>query len=184
MKRVQIIKKQAISAFDPRVIEVTGISMMLPAQCAEHTTENLPGCDCNDKTIEELAAASMDIQANCAAVDSVGIFVFGRSMTNVNHDFIGNALNYTLVTEFNAAWFYKFGIETLKLEDKFNEKPASTRLRTSCRASTTRNWRRQVNKPSITSRRSRIYGKTDTWSKLLGQIEGRNALSHFGRGLG
>jgi aldehyde:ferredoxin oxidoreductase len=122
VKRVPVIKKQAISAYDPRVIEVTGISMMLTAQGADHTAGNLPGYDCKDKTTEELTAASMDIQANCAAVDSVGICVFGRSVTNVNHDFIVNALNDALGTEFDTKWFYDFGIETLKLEDEFNEK--------------------------------------------------------------
>ena len=93
VKRVPVIKKQGISAYDPRVIEVTGISMMLTAQGADHTAGNLPAYDCKDKSTEELTRASMDIQTNCAAVDSLGICVFGRSVTNVNHDFIVEALN-------------------------------------------------------------------------------------------
>ena len=32
VSRVPVIKKQAISAYDPRVIEVTGITMMVTAQ--------------------------------------------------------------------------------------------------------------------------------------------------------
>ena len=116
VKRVPVIKKQGISAYDPRVIEVTGISMMLTAQGADHTAGNLPAYDCKDKTTEELTRASMDIQTNCAAVDSLGICVFGRSVTNVNHDFIVEALNNALGTELDTKWFYDFGIETLKLE--------------------------------------------------------------------
>ena len=42
VKRVPVIKKQAISAYDPRVIEVTGVSMMVTAQGADHTTGNAP----------------------------------------------------------------------------------------------------------------------------------------------
>jgi aldehyde:ferredoxin oxidoreductase len=122
VKRVPVIKKQGISAYDPRVIEVTGISMMLTAQGADHTAGNLPAYDCKDKTTEELTRASMDIQTNCAAVDSLGICVFGRSVTNVNHNFIVEALNNALGTELDTKWFYDFGIETLKLEDEFNEK--------------------------------------------------------------
>ena len=122
VKRVPVIKKQGISAYDPRVIEVTGISMMLTAQGADHTAGNLPAYDCKDKTTEELTRASMDIQTNCAAVDSLGICVFGRSVTNVTHDFIVEALNNALGTELDTKWFYDFGIETLKLEDEFNEK--------------------------------------------------------------
>ena len=121
VRRVPVIKKQGISAYDPRVIEVTGISMMLTAQGADHTAGNLPGYDCKDKTTEELTRASMDIQTNCAAVDSLGICVFGRSVTNVNHDFVIEALNNALGTNFDVEWFYRFGIETLQLEDEFNK---------------------------------------------------------------
>ena len=40
----------------------------------------------------------------------------------MNHDFIVEALNNALGTELDTKWFYDFGIETLKLEDEFNEK--------------------------------------------------------------
>src|SRR5713226_528991 len=42
VRRVPVIKKQAISAYDPRVVEATGISMMATAQGADHTAGNLP----------------------------------------------------------------------------------------------------------------------------------------------
>ncbi|MCP5036792.1 MAG: aldehyde ferredoxin oxidoreductase, partial [Rhodobacteraceae bacterium] len=48
MKRVPVIKKQAISAYDPRVIEGTGVSMMLTAQGADHTVGNLPSLKTSD----------------------------------------------------------------------------------------------------------------------------------------
>ncbi|MDP6389760.1 MAG: aldehyde ferredoxin oxidoreductase C-terminal domain-containing protein [Alphaproteobacteria bacterium] len=121
VKRVPVVKKQAISAYDPRVIEVTGISMMLTAQGADHTAGNLPGYKCEGTTTEELTEASMDIQMNCAAVDSLGICVFGRSVTNVNHDFITNALNDALGTDLEPAFFTRMGREVLELEAEFNE---------------------------------------------------------------
>src|SRR5262245_28292722 len=42
VQRVPVIKKQAISAYDPRVVEATGITMMATAQGADHTAGNLP----------------------------------------------------------------------------------------------------------------------------------------------
>ena len=42
VSRVPVIKKQAISAYDPRVVEATGITMMATAQGADHTAGNLP----------------------------------------------------------------------------------------------------------------------------------------------
>ena len=80
--RVPVIKKQGISAYDPRIIEVTGISMMVTAQGADHTTGNIPAFVCDGKTTEELTEASLDIQALCAAADSLGLCLFGRSVTN------------------------------------------------------------------------------------------------------
>src|SRR5690606_15757417 len=40
VKRVPVIKKQAISAYDPRVVEATGVTMMVTAQGADHTAGN------------------------------------------------------------------------------------------------------------------------------------------------
>jgi aldehyde:ferredoxin oxidoreductase len=121
VKRVPVIKKQAISAYDPRVIDVTGISMMLTAQGADHTAGNLPGYDCKDKTTEELTAANV-YPSQLRGCRQCRHLRLRAVVTNVNHDFIVNALNDTPGAEFDAAWFYKFGIKTLKLEDEFNEK--------------------------------------------------------------
>ena len=49
--RLPVIKKQALSAYDPRVIEVTGISMMVTAQGADHTAGNVPKLKTVDKDL-------------------------------------------------------------------------------------------------------------------------------------
>ena len=121
IKRLPVIKNQALSAYDPRVIEVTGISMMLTAQGADHTTGNLPTFECAGKSTEELALESLKIQAKCAAVDSLGICVFGRSVTNVNPDLIVTAINDAVGTTFETEFFDRLGKETLALEEKFNK---------------------------------------------------------------
>ncbi|MBT6094380.1 MAG: aldehyde ferredoxin oxidoreductase [Rhodospirillaceae bacterium] len=120
-KRVPVIKKQAISAYDPRVVEVTGISMMTTAQGADHTTGNLPAYTGRDDNVEELVELSMDAQVNCAAGDSLGLCVFGRSVTNVNHPMIVEALNDALGTNLGNDFLRQLGRETLALEDRFNE---------------------------------------------------------------
>ena len=91
--RVPVIKKQAISAYDPRVIEVTGISMMLTAQGADHTVGNAPSFKCDDKSIAELVAESLRMQINSAVADSFGLCVFGRSVTDDNLKLIADAIN-------------------------------------------------------------------------------------------
>ena len=79
--RVPVIKKQAISAYDPRVVEATGITMMVTAQGADHTAGNLPVLDCSDMPLEDIVAASLEAQAQYAASDALGLCIFGRSVT-------------------------------------------------------------------------------------------------------
>ena len=126
IERVPVIKKQAISAYDPRAIEVTGISMMLTAQGADHTAGNLPTEDCKGKSTEELTEASLNIQVKCAAVDSLGLCVFGRSVTNVNPELIVTALNDALGTGLATEFFARLGRETLELEETFNKRVGFT----------------------------------------------------------
>ena len=124
--RVPVIKKQGISAYDPRVIEVTGISMMVTAQGADHTTGNLPAFKCDDKTTEELTEASLDIQALCASADSLGLCLFGRSVTNENTEVIVDALNRAHGTELDAGFYRRLGLETLRDEWEFNKQAGFT----------------------------------------------------------
>ena len=120
VERIPVIKRQAISAYDPRVIEVTGLTMMMTAQGADHTAGNLPSYDCTGKSVEELVAVSLDIQVMCAAVDSLGLCVFGRSVTNEQLDFIVQAINDAHGVELPTSFFIELGKETLRLENKFN----------------------------------------------------------------
>jgi aldehyde:ferredoxin oxidoreductase len=125
-KRVPVIKGQAISAYDPRVVEVTCVSMMTTAQGADHTTGNLPAYTGREDGIDKLVDLSLDTQVNCAAGDSIGICVFGRSVTNINHALIIDALNDALGTELPGDFLRQLGRETLMLEDEFNKRAGFT----------------------------------------------------------
>ena len=120
VERVPVIKQQAISAYDPRVIEVTGISMMLTAQGADHTAGNVPTMDCKGKQLGELIAASLQSQVNTAAADSLGLCVFGRSVTDTNVELVVNAINDAHGTELEPSFFENLGRETLQMEHEFN----------------------------------------------------------------
>jgi aldehyde:ferredoxin oxidoreductase len=120
VKRVPVVKKQAISAYDPRVIEVTGVTMMATAQGADHTAGNVPRMQTSDKDVDEIVDASMEAQVLSAAADSLGLCIFGRSVTNTNLDMIAEAINSAVGTSYSADFFETLGRETLKLEDEFN----------------------------------------------------------------
>ena len=124
--RIPTIKKQGISAYDPRVAEVTGISMMLTAQGADHTAGNLPAYQSVGKTTAELVEASLEIQTVCAAIDSLGLCLFGRSVTNVSYDLVIGALNDATGSNFDTAFIEELGRETLRLEWEFNKRAGFT----------------------------------------------------------
>ncbi|NQV54922.1 MAG: aldehyde ferredoxin oxidoreductase, partial [Rhodospirillales bacterium] len=125
-KRIPAVKKQAISAYDPREIEVTGVSMMVTAQGADHTAGNVPGFVCTDKSTEEVVDASYEIQWICAAADSLGLCLFGRSVTNESMDFVVEALNNAHGTGLDESFFETLGAETLRLELEFNKQAGFT----------------------------------------------------------
>jgi aldehyde:ferredoxin oxidoreductase len=120
-KRVPVIKKQAISAYDPRVVEATGITMMMTPQGADHTAGNLPVLDCSHMTAKEIVAASLEAQIQYAASDSLGICIFGRSVTFTRIDFIISSLNAAYGTNLTSDFFTELGRETIDLERKFNK---------------------------------------------------------------
>lgn len=121
LARVPVIKKQAISAYDPRVIEVTGVSMMVTAQGADHTTGNVPRVQTDNKNLDEIKALSLESQITSAATDSLGLCVFGRNITNTQTAFLANAINNALGTNLDESFFTELGRETLLLEKRFNE---------------------------------------------------------------
>ena len=119
--RVPVIKGQAISAYDPRIVEVTGISMMLTAQGADHTSGNVPAYDCVGKTTAELVAVSLAAQTASAAVDSLGLCIFGRAVTNVSAELIVTALNDAHGTQLAPSFIQTLGREALLMEWEFNK---------------------------------------------------------------
>ena len=120
------MKKQAISAYDPRVIEATGVTMMVTAQGADHTAGNLPILDCKDMSTAQVVAASLEVQASWAGVDSLGLCIFGRSVTNVSHELIVNAINDAHGTKLDVSFMKTLGMEALKMEWAFNKQAGFT----------------------------------------------------------
>ncbi len=118
--RVPVIKKQAISAYDPRVVEVTGVSMMVTAQGADHTAGNVPRMDTKDKGLDEIVDASLVSQVYSAVADSVGMCIFGRTVTNTNLQLLTDAINHAHGLEMTPDFFEQMGRDTIKMEWEFN----------------------------------------------------------------
>lgn len=120
VQRVPVIKKQAISAYDPRVIEATGVTMMVTAQGADHTAGNLPRLDTSSMQLDEIMDQSLLQQSKVAANDSLGLCMFGQTVTNAQAAWLAEQLNAAHGTNLTADFFLELGRETLKLEREFN----------------------------------------------------------------
>lgn len=118
--RIPVIKNQAISAYDPRIIEVTAISMMVTAQGADHTVGNAPSFVSHDKSVQDVARESYRMQINSALADSLGLCIFGRTVTDPNRKLIADAINDAFDADIDPDWLIDIARETLRLEDKFN----------------------------------------------------------------
>ena len=122
VSRVPVIKQQAISAYDPRVVEATGVAMMATAQGADHTAGNLPRLVTAEMSVEQVLRESLAHQTRVAAVDSLGLCVFGGSVTYANVGFLAEALNAAHGTELDESFFDRLGQEVLTQEHEFNRR--------------------------------------------------------------
>jgi len=126
VRRVPVIKKQAISAYDPRVVEATGIAMMATAQGADHTAGNLPRLKTREMDAAAIVEQSLAHQARVAANDSLGLCIFGMSVTNPNTEFLTNAINAAHGTSLTTDFFEALGRDALRLEHEFNRRAGFT----------------------------------------------------------
>jgi aldehyde:ferredoxin oxidoreductase len=120
VQRVPVIKKQAISAYDPRVVEATGVTMMTTAQGADHTAGNLPRLNTRGMELDELMERSLAHQVKIAAQDSLGLCIFGGTVTLTQLEFMTDAMNSAHGTNVDAEWFSQLGSDTLRYEKAFN----------------------------------------------------------------
>jgi aldehyde:ferredoxin oxidoreductase len=108
------------------VIEATGVTMMVTAQGADHTAGNAPRLNTRAMSEAEIFATSLREQISTAAQDSLGLCIFGRSVTNVQLEFITNAINDAHGTNLTPDFYLALGRETLKLEWEFNRQAGFT----------------------------------------------------------
>jgi aldehyde:ferredoxin oxidoreductase len=108
------------------VVEATGITMMATAQGADHTAGNLPRLKTREMDTESLISQSLAHQARVAANDSLGLCIFGMSVTNPNTEFLATAINAAHGTSLTKDFFEALGRETLRLEREFNRQAGFT----------------------------------------------------------
>ena len=99
---------------------------MATAQGADHTAGNAPRYDSDGKPLDELVDVSLEAQISAAATDSIGLCLFGRTVTNSSLEFIAQSFNDAVGTQLEPDFFFELGRETLRLEAEFNRQAGFT----------------------------------------------------------
>src|SRR5438105_13820873 len=126
VKRVPGTKNHAITAYAPRRVTAPGGTMMATAQGADHTAGNLPRLKTREMNAEQIVEQSLAHQARVAANDSLGLCIFGMSVTNPNTEFLVNAINAAHGTSLTKDFFEPLGRDALRLEYEFNRRAGFT----------------------------------------------------------
>jgi aldehyde:ferredoxin oxidoreductase len=99
---------------------------MVTAQGADHTAGNLPRLKTREMDFDTLMNQSLLQQTRVAANDSLGLCIFGQSVTNPNTEFLTAAINAAHGTSLTKEFFEALGRETLRLEREFNRQAGFT----------------------------------------------------------
>ena len=119
-QRAPTVRDQAMSAYDPRVVEGTGVTFMTSAQGADHTTGNVARLNPREKSLEELMDLSFEAQVNMGLADALGICAFGASVNNAQKEKVMAAAGLAAGLATAAADFDRIGREVLAMELEFN----------------------------------------------------------------
>jgi aldehyde:ferredoxin oxidoreductase len=120
VERVPVVKKQSISAYDPRAIKGTGVTYATSPQGADHTC----GLTIRTKIKHTLPDGQVEIsrnaQVNNAGYDSLGVCIFATFGFADVPDTVPALVNARYGTTYPEDLLQQLGRETLAYEREFN----------------------------------------------------------------
>jgi aldehyde:ferredoxin oxidoreductase len=127
VSRIPVVKGQAMSAYEPRVIKGTGVTYATSPQGADHTSGLTIRAKVDHQDPEGQAKLSRNAQINMAGYDTLGACIFaGFGFSSAPHT-IRDLINsrYGLTVEEDI--LQQLGKETLQLEREFNTSAGFTK---------------------------------------------------------
>jgi aldehyde:ferredoxin oxidoreductase len=127
VRRVPVVKNQAISAYDPRAIKGTGVTYATSPQGADHTCGLTIRAKVDHLNPEGQAKLSKGSQINMAGYDTLGICIFASFGYAAAPRTIPDLLNARYGWSMDENALKELGSETLKLELEFNRRAGFTK---------------------------------------------------------
>lgn len=118
--RIPTVRKQAISAYDPRVVEGTGVTYMTSAQGADHTAGNPARAETFDMDLEAVMKLSFDHQVKSAALDALGLCYMSAAISGEAKATVADAIEQLHSVRPPEGYMESLGREVLRLERAFN----------------------------------------------------------------
>jgi aldehyde:ferredoxin oxidoreductase len=132
VKRVPVVKGQAISAYDPRAIKGTGVTYATTPQGADHTAGLTVRAKIDHTSPKGQVDVSRNAQLNNAGYDTLGVCLFAAFGFAASPESIRDLLNARYDWQVGTDILQALGRRTLKLEREFNRRagftPADDRL--------------------------------------------------------
>ncbi len=126
VRRVPVVKNQAISAYDPRAIKGTGVTYATTPQGADHTAGLTIRAKVDHLNPEGQAKLSHNAQLNMAGYDTLGACIFAGFGFAVVPETIRDLLNARYSWQVGDGILQELGRETILLEREFNRQAGFT----------------------------------------------------------
>jgi aldehyde:ferredoxin oxidoreductase len=132
VRRIPVVKNQAISAYDPRAIKGTGVTYATTPQGADHTAGLTVRAKIDHTSPKGQAEVSRNAQLNNAGYDTLGACVFAGFGFAASPESIRDLLNARYDWQLDTGVLQALGKRTISLEREFNKRagftPADDRL--------------------------------------------------------
>jgi len=127
IEHVPVVKGQAMSAYEPRVIKGTGVTYATSPQGADHTSGLTIRAKVDHLDPKGQAALSRTAQINMAGYDSLGACIFTGFGFSTAPETIRDLINARYGWDVGVDFLQVLGKESLKLEREFNLRAGFTR---------------------------------------------------------
>jgi len=127
IKRVPVMKNQAISAYDPRAIKGTGVTYATSPQGADHTAGLTIRAKIDHLDPKVQIEPSRNAQINMAGYDTLGVCSFAGFGFAASPESIRDLINARYGWQVGTDFLQVLGREVLLLEREFNRRAGFTR---------------------------------------------------------
>ena len=125
-RHVPVVKGQALSAYDPRVIKGTGVTYCTTPQGADHTAGLTLYSPVEHTDAATAVAASRASQIQRAGYDALGLCVFNISATGRQPELLLNMLRSAYNVDLPDDWLNTLGLQVIRMERDFNRAAGMT----------------------------------------------------------